>query len=138
MRFHRPSHATVVAYLALLAALGGSAYAASRVGTQDLKPNAVTSAKIRNKNVKGPDVAVPIVRTVRHTAAPGEVALVVAHCKKNERLIGGGGGWDGTGTIRSSGPTTQDVPPAPATAYAVQGETAVANTLEARALCLPK
>ena len=30
MKFRRPSHATVVAYLALLTALGGSAYAASK------------------------------------------------------------------------------------------------------------
>jgi hypothetical protein len=48
----RPSHATIVAYLALFAALGGTAFAASQlprnsVGAKQLKPNAVTAAKIK-------------------------------------------------------------------------------------------
>jgi hypothetical protein len=48
----RPSHATVVAYLALFVALGGSAYAAvglprNSVGTKQLKDGAVTSAKFK-------------------------------------------------------------------------------------------
>lgn len=47
----RPSHATVVAYLALFVALGGGAYAAGvlpagSVGTRQLQPAAVTPAKL--------------------------------------------------------------------------------------------
>lgn len=57
MRLSRPSHATVVAYLALFCAVGGSAYAVSKVGTADLKRAAVTSPKIENKAVKGKDLA---------------------------------------------------------------------------------
>lgn len=43
-----PSPAMLVALLALFVALGGSAFAVSRVGTKQLKKNAVTTAKIRN------------------------------------------------------------------------------------------
>jgi hypothetical protein len=52
--FHRPriTHATVVAYLALFVALGGTSYAAvtlprSSVGNRALATNAVSAAKIR-------------------------------------------------------------------------------------------
>jgi hypothetical protein len=53
-KLRRPSHTTVVAYLALLVALGGSAYAASSlaknsVGSKQLKKNAVTTAKSRRQ-----------------------------------------------------------------------------------------
>lgn len=52
-RFHCPSHATVVAYLALFVALGGGAYAASSlrkgsVGTKQLKNGAVTTSKLKD------------------------------------------------------------------------------------------
>jgi hypothetical protein len=52
----KPSHGTVVAYLALFAALGGSAIAASdlgknTVGTKQIKKNAVTTAKIKKNAV---------------------------------------------------------------------------------------
>lgn len=43
-----PSPAMLVALLALFVALGGSAFAVSRVGTKQLKKGAVTTAKIRN------------------------------------------------------------------------------------------
>jgi hypothetical protein len=57
-----PSHNTVIAYLALFVALGGSAYAATQlpknsVGTKQLKPNAVTTAKIKNGAVTGTKIA---------------------------------------------------------------------------------
>ena len=58
MKRGRPSHATVVAYLALFVALGGGAMAASHlgknsVGAKQLKKNAVTTAKIKNSAVTG-------------------------------------------------------------------------------------
>ncbi len=43
----RPSHSTTVAYLALFVALGGSAYAVTKIDSGD----------IRNRSVKGKDVA---------------------------------------------------------------------------------
>ena len=42
-----PSHSHVVAYLALFVALGGSAYAISKIGSGD----------IENRSIKGKDVA---------------------------------------------------------------------------------
>jgi hypothetical protein len=56
VKVRRPSHATVVAYLALLVALGGTTMAASTlgrnsVGPRQLRKNAVTTAKIKNQAI---------------------------------------------------------------------------------------
>jgi hypothetical protein len=55
LRTWRPSHATVVAYLALFVALGGSAYAfhlgKNSVGSKQLKKNAVITAKVKNEAI---------------------------------------------------------------------------------------
>lgn len=53
----RPSHATVVAYLALFVALGGSAIAATRITSKQIVNNTITSTDIKNKTIKGKDVA---------------------------------------------------------------------------------
>lgn len=47
----RPSHATIVAYIALVLAIGGTAYAATQ-----LPRNSVTSKQVKNKSLKGKDV----------------------------------------------------------------------------------
>jgi hypothetical protein len=52
----RPNHGTVVAYVALFVALGGTAFAATHlaknsVGSKQLKKNAVTTAKIKKEAV---------------------------------------------------------------------------------------
>jgi hypothetical protein len=57
-----PSHNTVIAYLALFVALGGTAFAATQlpknsVGTKQLKANAVTTAKIKSGAVNGTKIA---------------------------------------------------------------------------------
>src|ERR1700754_1158633 len=44
----RPSPALLISLLSLFVALGGSAYAATKIGTGDIKPNAVTTSKIKN------------------------------------------------------------------------------------------
>jgi hypothetical protein len=56
MKLRRPSHSTVVAYLALFVALGGSAYAVGNlgkntVGSKQLKKNAVTTAKVKKEAI---------------------------------------------------------------------------------------
>ncbi len=66
-RLRLPSPAMAVALLALFVALGGSAWAVSKVGTNQLKNNAVTTPKIRasavnasrlaNGAVTGPKIA---------------------------------------------------------------------------------
>lgn len=139
MKVPRPSHATVVAYLALFASLGGSAYAVSQIGTNNLKDGAVTSPKIKRAAVRGPDVKAPIVRTkLRTFGGPTVGARVEVRCKANERFLSGGGGWETSGgTLLFSGPS-RDRPGAPAKGYFVFGETTTAQALEADAVCLPK
>ena len=135
----RPRHATVVAYLALFIALGGSAYAASKVGTRDLKPNAVTSPKIRNGAIRASDVQAFAIRSERvnvPAGAPNGSVDAVAECRKNERLVAGGGGWG----ARPPGDLPTLVGSAPAgAAWQVTGATsASANTLIASAICMRK
>lgn len=50
-------YAAVAATLALIVSLGGTSYAAVRIGTAQLKDNAVTSVKVRNGAITGADVA---------------------------------------------------------------------------------
>jgi len=47
----RPSPSLVISLLALFVALGGSAYAASKIGSKDIKKNAITAAKIKKNAV---------------------------------------------------------------------------------------
>lgn len=56
-RFRRPSHATVVAYVALFAGLSGGAYAAATIGTEDIARQAVTNDKIAKRTIKGSRIA---------------------------------------------------------------------------------
>ncbi|MGI8430246.1 MAG: hypothetical protein ACR2OB_13325 [Solirubrobacteraceae bacterium] len=48
---HRPSAASVIALIALVAALSGTAYAATRIGTKQLKDGAVTTGKLADRAV---------------------------------------------------------------------------------------
>jgi hypothetical protein len=131
MKIRRPSHATVVAYLALLVALGGSAYAVTKVGTNDLKNNAVTGKKIRNGTVGAADLKNFHVRTraANIDAATG-FGRVLLSCGKRERLISGAGGWETEGTV-----TNTDVG---GNAILVRGAHPGGGTLFARAICLRK
>ena len=53
----RPGHATIVAYLALFAALAGGSYAAVKIGSGAIKNNSLKSVDLRNNaGVKGIDV----------------------------------------------------------------------------------
>ena len=47
----RPSPALVISLLALFVALGGSAYAATKIGTKDIKANAITTGKIKKNAI---------------------------------------------------------------------------------------
>jgi hypothetical protein len=49
-------HTTAVAYLALFAALGGSAYAAATVTGSNIKDGTVTGKDLRNRTVAGKDI----------------------------------------------------------------------------------
>jgi hypothetical protein len=104
MKFRKPSHATVIAYLALFAALGGSAYAVSKVGTADLKRAAVTSEKIKDHAVRGRDLTPIVVRQEKRAVAAGNTSMstAIARCHKAEKLVAGGGGWIGDGNVTSA------------------------------------
>lgn len=52
----RPSPSMGVALLALAIALSGTAYAANRIGSNQIKSNAVTTAKIRNNAITTPKI----------------------------------------------------------------------------------
>lgn len=57
LRSRRPSHATVVAYLALFVALGGtSAYAANTIGSSDVIDESLLSQDVKNGEVKNADL----------------------------------------------------------------------------------
>jgi hypothetical protein len=58
LRSRRPSHAAVVAYLALFVALGGTgAYAANTIGSADVIDESLLSQDIKNAEVKTSDLA---------------------------------------------------------------------------------
>jgi hypothetical protein len=58
IHLHRPSHATVVAYLALFIALGGvGAYAADKITSKEIKKNAVRAKHIKDGAVGSSEVA---------------------------------------------------------------------------------
>jgi hypothetical protein len=51
-RFKRPSAALIIACIALFISIGGVGYAASKIGTNDIKNGAVTAKKLHKKAVK--------------------------------------------------------------------------------------
>src|SRR5947207_1868328 len=53
----RPSPSMIVALVALFVALGGSSYAALRVGSRQIKDNSVRSVDVRNGTLRGRDSA---------------------------------------------------------------------------------
>ena len=58
LRSYRPSHGTVVAYLALFIALGGTSYglATGSIGSREIKNNSIRSKDIRDNQVRSRDV----------------------------------------------------------------------------------
>jgi hypothetical protein len=60
-----PSPAMGVALIALLVALSGTTYAAVRIGTKQIKNNAITSPKIRNGQVRSVDLSRNSVNTAK-------------------------------------------------------------------------
>jgi hypothetical protein len=64
-----PSPAMSVALIALVVALSGTTYAAVRIGTKQIKNNAITSPKIRNGQVKNVDLARNSVVTAKIVAS---------------------------------------------------------------------
>jgi hypothetical protein len=60
LRFHRPSPTMLVAFAALLVAMGGTSYAAFKlpknsVGSPQIKANAIGSSKVKNGALRAVD-----------------------------------------------------------------------------------
>ena len=68
-----PSPAMGVALIALVVALSGTTYAAVRIGTNQIRDNAITSAKIRNGAVRNIDLARNSVVTAKIVVTPAKL-----------------------------------------------------------------
>jgi hypothetical protein len=136
--FRRPSPSMVVALVALLAALAGTSYAAvqlpaNSVGTKQLKKNAVTGKKVKNRSLKAIDFATGQLpkgakgdqgpQGVQGAQGPkgdkgdpaptpiittrvGDTATgsATVDCEPGEVALGGGGTVDGDGFLVDTGP----------------------------------
>ena len=129
MKQRRPSPAIVIAVLALIAAVAGTAVAAdpgattsavskkkvkkiankqinNRLpwGTDDIADGAVTGAKIADDAV-GPAALGPVVtRTASITVPAGSARIVSASCDPGELALSAGANWNGAPTV---GPVLQ-------------------------------
>lgn len=104
LRRHRPSHATVVAYLALFVALGGSAYAVTMVTGKDIRNRSITKADIRKNTLTGSEILERRLGRVRRavrarTADSAAISLQAGSAasadiaKNSEALAGQGAGF---------------------------------------------
>ena len=66
-----PSPAMVVACVALLVALGGTGYAATKINGKTLKDRSVPSAKLKRDSVSGSEIAEATLQTVPRAASAG-------------------------------------------------------------------
>ncbi len=63
--------ATLIAFVALLVALGGTAYAANLITGKDIKANTITSPKIKNKSLKSKDLSDKTIADLKGATGPG-------------------------------------------------------------------
>jgi len=139
----RVTPALAVAILALVVALGGSAYASlaipkNSVGTRQLKNRAVTGSKI----VPGAGVSLVYTRAATSvTVAPNSVGGGFAACPRGTYAIGGGAGTNDVAgvTVTESLPfnsaTGSYSGAADAWSVYVQNTTAQAQTMQVYAVC---
>jgi hypothetical protein len=86
MRIRKPSPATIIASLALLLALGGSAVAANRyviTSTSQIKPSVLAAVA----TPPGPDV---LIHGPVQKVAPGQFRLLTARCPSGDHVVTGG------------------------------------------------
>ena len=98
MRFGRPSHSTVVAYVALFAALSGSAFAISKgaikakhiaknaVRAKQIAPNAVGTSEILNGAVTNPKLATAAVTGPKLAADSVDAGKILDNSLTNDEL----------------------------------------------------
>ena len=117
LRFRRPRHATIVAYLALFIAIGGSSYAAMTVHSEDVPKNELTGSDIKNltiNDLKGQQLPLQIVTGPKVTVGSSGAAFGAVACPDG---LATGGGYSGgiAGHVSSSLPV-------PSGGWAVQVE----------------
>ena len=102
LRSYRPNHTTVVAYLALFVALGGSSYAAIRVTGRnvqnrsltgkDIRKNSLTTIEVKNHSLRPSDLnaSALVKRADLIGTIHGDAGAVAAHsCTTSEADAGG-------------------------------------------------
>jgi hypothetical protein len=129
-----PSPALIVACLALIVALGGVSYAAgvlpkNSVGPPQLKKNAVTGAKVKNGTLVAADFkrgqflpgpqgpkgdpgpagtpgisGYQLVNGADVTVPAGQYGVAYVDCPAGKKVLGGGGGSEGSAPIVLLGP----------------------------------
>lgn len=125
MKVPRPQHATVVAYLALLTALGGTAFAATRDQTG------------------GRELAPFVLREQQAPSTADGSGFARVECRPREQFVAGSGFWDSetggtTGPSISGGRIGRAGVRGRPRSYSVSGHTPLGpNTLVAQAVCLP-
>ena len=101
VQFHRPSPAMAVALLALFVALGGSSYAAIKVGSTQIVNNSIRSKDVRDNNLRSKDVR--------------NQSLLAQDFKAGELPAGATGPTGPTGATGAKGDTGLQGPPGPST-----------------------
>ena len=110
-RMGMPSPALVVGCIALVLALGGTATAlngtntvdqgdlqSNSVGAPEIKTGAVRRAEINDGAVQDAELGDIIVRTATTNVPDGASGRAEATCLAGERIIGGGGEWQQSGS----------------------------------------
>jgi hypothetical protein len=94
----RPSPAIIVAVVALIAALAGTAVAGPGASTSALNRAKVKNIARKQANkavqsifpITGGDLGTVTTRTQSQTVAPGQTTSATANCQPNERVLSGG------------------------------------------------
>jgi len=97
---HRPRHATIVAYVALFVALGGSSYAALKVTGKNVKDGSLTGLDIKNESLTGKDVRNGSLQS--GDFAPGQLPAGAPGPKGDQGAKGDPGAKGDTGTVDTS------------------------------------
>jgi hypothetical protein len=90
-RIRRPDHSTVVSYLALFVALGGtSAYAANTIGGGDVRDGSLLSRDIKNGQVKKADIGRNQVTTSKIKASNVRTTDIAENAITTGKILDGG------------------------------------------------
>lgn len=114
----RPKHATIVAYLALFIAIGGTGYAAATIGSAQIKDNSIRGKDVRRGTLTGREIkesrltGVAGLDTYSATTSAAitspleTIKSAAASCRAGDRAVGGGiqinSNVDGSAVLHSS------------------------------------